>query len=152
MKLFLAIPNVENKEYNEVYYETFERCKIIHIYLKPMKKGLEDIQNIRAFTSDIIKLKETILDKRHMKMFEEVSPEISEILEKLDKPDNLLELGLERVQGMGFSQEGASMEQLPVTLKTQVEHWSTTRDSKIREKMDFLAQAVDRIEKMRTRV
>ena len=87
-----------------------------------------------------------------MKMVEEVSPEICEILEKLDKPASLLELGLERVHGLGFIQEGASMEQLPVTLKVQVEHWSTTRDSKIREKMGFLVQAVDRIEKMISRV
>ena len=93
-------------------------------------------------------MKETFLEsyKIPIKMFEEVSPELCEILEKLDKPDSLLELGLEKVHGLGFIQEGASMEQLPVPLKTQVEHWFSTWVSKIREKMGFLVQALDRIE------
>ena len=57
-----------------------------------------------------------------------------------------MELGLKRVQGLGFIQQGASMEQLPVTLKSQVEHWPATREATIREKIDFLVQAFGRME------
>ena len=122
--------------------------------MKPMKEGFEKMETMRNYTSDIKKLKEKFHDsnKSHMKIIEEVSPEISEILVKLDKPASQLELGLERIQGLGFSQQEDAMEQLPVTLKIQVEHWSTTRDSRILEKMGVLVQAVDRIKHIMCRV
>ena len=99
-----------------------EMCKVIEMFLKPLKEGFAQIKKMRTFTSEIVNLKEMFLDsnKSHIKMIEEVSPEISKILVKLDKPVSLQELGLERVQGLVLIQQWDSMEQLPVTLKTQV--------------------------------
>ena len=120
MTIFLDVQNFENGEHLLVVM--IEKCKLIEICVKLLKEGFEKMMKIRAFTTDIKKLKETFLDwnKSHMKIIEEVSPEISEILVKLVKPSSLLELGLERVQALGFSQQEEAMEQLPVALKVQV--------------------------------
>ena len=152
VKLLLEMHNFEvGGQLLERIVKTF---KLIGSLLKIMNEGFKEVKKIRAPTSDINKLKETFLEsyKIPLKMIEEVTTEIGDILEKLDKPVSLLELSLDRVHRLGFIQEGASMEQLPVTLKVQVEHWPTTRDSKIKEKMGFLVQAVARIEKIRSRV
>ena len=152
MKHFLEMQNFEDG--GKLSVRTVEPIKISWSYLKWIKEGLKDLQKVGALTSEIIKMQETFLEshKIPIKMTEKVSPEIGEILEKLDKPASLLELGLERVHGLGLILQGTSMEQLPVTLKTQVEHWPNTRDSRIREKMAFLVQAVDRIENIMPRV
>ena len=120
MTIFLDIQNFENGEHLLVLM--IEMCKIIEICQKLLKEGFQKMKEIRAFTGDIKKIKETFLDwnKSLMKMIEEVSPEISEILVKLDKPSSLLELGLKRVQALGFSQQEEAMQQLPVTLQFQV--------------------------------
>ena len=74
--------------------------------------------------SDASELMEIIVDvlKSNVKVMEEVSPVIRHILEKVDKPASLLELGLKRVWGLANMQQGVSLvlEELPVTLKTQV--------------------------------
>ena len=74
--------------------------------------------------SDASELMERIVDvlKSNVKVIEEVSPGILHILEKVDKPASLLELGLKRVWGLANMQQGVSLvlEELPVTLKTQV--------------------------------
>ena len=105
MKLFLEMQNFENG--GRLLVCMVKLIKITESFLKLMKEGFREIENIRASTSDINKLKETFLEsyKIPMKMVEEMSPEIGEILEKLDKPVSLLELGLERVQELGFIQE-----------------------------------------------
>ena len=121
MKLFLEIPDMESG--GQLLVFIVEMYKVIEMFLKPLKEGFAQIKKMRTFTSEIVNLKETFLDsnKSHIKMIEEVSPEISKILVKLDKPVSLLELGLERVQGLVLIQQWDSMEQqLPVTLKTQV--------------------------------
>ena len=152
VKLLLEMHNFEIG--GQLLERIVKTIQLIGSLLKIIKEGSKEVKKIRAPTSDINKLKETFLEsyKIPIKMAEEMTTEIGEILEKLDKPASLLELGLDRVHGLGFIQEGASMEQLPVTLKVQVEHWPTTRNSKIKEKMGFLGQAVGRIEKIRSRV
>ena len=83
MTIFLDVQNFENGEHLLVVM--IEKCKLIEICVKLLKEGFEKMMKIRAFTTDIKKLKETFLDwnKSHMKIIEEVSPEISEILVKL---------------------------------------------------------------------
>ena len=74
------------------------------------------------FLIETIKVIPSIFDvlKSNMKVIEEVSPEVCHILEKVDTPASLMELGLSRVQGLANIQQGFSLEGLPVTLKTQV--------------------------------
>ena len=127
-------------------------CQEIKSQIELEKRDLESMEKMaksikESFPQSYITLLESsfIVLKSTMKKIEEVFPEIGDILERMDKPASLLELGLERVQGLGFIQLGASFEQLPVTLKAQVEHWPTTRKVSIREKIDFLVQALGKI-------
>ena len=99
MKLFLEIPDMESG--GQLLVFIVEMYKVIEMFRKPLKEGFAQIKKMRTFTSEIVNLKETFLDsnKSHIKMIEEVSPEISKILVKLDKPVSLLELGLDSAVG-----------------------------------------------------
>ena len=150
LKMCLGVTDVEFKE--KTLVDTVQMCQIIKSQTKLMKRRLESMDKMaksvkESIPQSDIELMESSVDvlKSTMKKIEEVSPEIGDILERMDKPACLLELGLERVQGLGFIQLGASLDQLPVTLKTQVEHWPTTREASIREKINFLVQALGRI-------
>ena len=58
--------------------------------------------------------------KKNVKIIEEVSPVIIDILEKVDIPSRLLEMGIERVYELASMEQGVSLEGLPVTLMMQV--------------------------------
>ena len=150
LKMCLEVTDVEFKE--KTLVDTVQMCQIIKSQAKLMKRRLESMDKMansvkESIPQSDIELMESSVDvlKSTMKKIEEVSPEIGDILERMDKPASFLELGLERVHGLGFIQLGASLDQLPVTLKTQVEHWPTTREASIREKINFLVQALGRI-------
>ena len=150
LKMCLGVTDVEFKE--KTLVDTVQMCQIIKSQAKLIKRRLESMYKMAKSVkesipqSDIELMKNSVnVLKSTMKKIEEVSPEIGDILERMDKPASFLELGLERVHGLGFIQLGASLDQLPVTLKTQVEHWPTTREASIREKINFLIQALGRI-------
>ena len=150
LKMCLGATDVELQE--KTLVGTVGLCQEIKSQIELEKRDLESMEKMaksikESFPHSYITLLESsvIVLKSTMKEFEEVFPEIGDILERMDKPASLLELGLERVQGLGFIQLGASFEQLPVTLKAQVEHWPTTRKVSIREKIDFLVQALGKI-------
>ena len=72
-----------------------------------------------------------------------------EILERMDKPANLRDLGLKRVHELDFLEP---REQLPVMLKNQLKQWPTTNDSRIRENAEFLVIALERIKDIYVRM
>jgi hypothetical protein len=90
----------------------------------------------RELINTIVELKSTI------KKIKEVSVVNDDILQRMDKPASLQDLGLKRVNGLDFLEPG---EQLPVTLKNQLQQWPTTNDSRIRENAEFLVIALERI-------
>ena len=148
--LFLEIADVELLE--KTLVDTVRLCQYIKMQDKLMKKRLESMEEMLKSVTESIPDSDNKLMESHVNVFkkpikeiEEVSLECGDILERLDKPASLLELGLARVQGLGFIQLGASSDQLPVTLKTQVGHWPTTRQAGIREKVEFLVQALGRL-------
>ena len=125
---------------------------IVNLETIHMKRKLETEEMLKALkihtlpdASDMISSIVNVL-KSNMRVLEEVSPEVRHILEKVDKPDSLLELCLSRVRGLADLQKGDFLQGsflvgLPVTLQTQIEHWSATRDLRIQETVDFLAEA-----------
>ena len=95
VKLLLEMHNFEIG--GQLLERIVKTIKLIGSLLKIMKEGSKEVKKIRAPTSDINKLKETFLETYRIpiKMVEEMTTEIVEILEKLDKPASLLELGLD---------------------------------------------------------
>ena len=114
-----------------VFVETVAVCRRIgKMETANMKSKMNVKELFDAFKdeftpqSDTSELMERIIDvlKSNVKVIEEVSPKIRHILEKVDKPASLLELGLKRVWGLTNMQQGVPLvlEELPVTLRTQV--------------------------------
>jgi len=65
---------------------------------------------------------------------------LREALQKVERPDSLLQLGIQKADMLDLSTE-----ELPLTLKLQVEGWAGTRDKIYREKISTLVKAVGEI-------
>ena len=123
------------------------KMKIANLNIvKPMVMEVLNKISPLSDTSKFIEVNIIDLLKSNVNLMEELTPEVRHILEKVDTPASLLEQGLRRVRGLADMREGVLLEGLPVILKTQVEHWPAARNSGIRETMDFVVQALGRIE------
>ena len=121
------------------------KMKIANLNIvKPMVMEVLNKISPLSDTSKLIEVNVIDLLKSNVNLMEELTPEVRHILEKVDTPASLLEQGLRRVRGL--ADMGVCLEELPVILKTQVEHWPAARNSGIRETMDFVVQALGRIE------
>jgi phosphomevalonate kinase len=65
---------------------------------------------------------------------------LREALQKVERPDSLLQLGIQKADMLDLSTE-----ELPLTLRLQVEGWAGTRDKIYREKISTLVEAVGEI-------
>ena len=111
-------------------------------FKKVIQAGLNLVEISREVISQIdhSKLINTIVEfKSTIRKIKEVSVVNDEILERMDQTASLQDLGLKRVNGLDFLEPG---EQLPVTLKNQLQQWPTTNDSRIRENAEFLVIAL----------
>ena len=109
LKMCLGVTDAEIK--GKTLVGPVRLCRNIKSQAKLMKMRLESMDKMaksvkESIPQSDIELMESSVDvlKSTLKKVEEVSPEIGDILERLDKPACVLELGLERVQGLGFIQ------------------------------------------------
>jgi len=104
----------------------------------------EDIKvNITAATAadKIIELEQVLTSISTMReKLQEAVDVLREALQKVESPDSLLQMGIQKADMLDLSTE-----ELPLTLKLQVEGWAGTRDKIYRDKISTLVKAVGEI-------
>jgi len=104
----------------------------------------EDIKvNITAATAadKILELEQVLKSISTMReKLQEAVNVLREALQKVERPDSLLQLGIQKADMLDLSTE-----ELPLTLRLQVEGWAGTRDKIYREKISTLVKAVGEI-------
>jgi len=104
----------------------------------------EDIKvNITAATAadKILELEQVLTSISSMRLkLQEAVDVLREALQKVESPDSLLQMGIQKADMLDLSTE-----ELPLTLKFQVEGWAGTRDKIYRDKISTLVKAVGKI-------
>jgi len=104
----------------------------------------EDIKvNITAATAadKILELEQVLTSISSMRLkLQEAVDVLREALQKVESPDSLLQMGIQKADMLDLSTE-----ELPLTLKFQVEGWAGTRDKIYRDKISTLVKAVGEI-------
>ena len=119
-------------------------CDACTKYLKSMfKKYLVFIQNVKFEAVEFIKIAD---QKRFEESWEPKARKVAylaqETLVKVFRPRHLKELGLERVEELKMVY---SEEDLPATLRRELEEWPVTRQDVLRENVLIIAEAEKKI-------
>merc|ERR550519_1762213 len=94
-----------------------------------------------AAADKILELEQVLISISSMReKLQEAVNVLREALQKVERPDSLLQLGIQKADMLDLSTE-----ELPLTLRLQVEGWAGTRDKIYREKISTLVEAVGEI-------
>merc|ERR1712198_758014 len=98
-------------------------------------------KEVREENTEIMRWWSKVVATELAKIDEDIKVDVlREALQKVETPDSLLQLGIQKADMLDLSTE-----ELPFTLRLQVEGWAGTRDKIYREKISTLVKAVGEI-------